>query len=107
MGKNDRFIAILIGLGIWTLVIFQFLEPKSVTAQNEPHTHDPHTHDPHTHEPHTHEPHTHEPHTHEEHKHRNFSLLDHVHSSSDISSLRKDMRRLIESCVVIEESISC
>ena len=87
MGKNDRFIAIVIGLGIWTLVIFQFLEPKSVTAQNEPHTH--------------------EPHTHEEHKHRNFSLLDHVHSSSDISSLRKDMRRLIESCVVIEESISC
>ena len=87
MGKNDRFIAIFIGLGIWTLVIFQFLEPKSVTAQ--------------------HEPHSHEPHTHEEHKHRNFSLLDHVHSSSDISSLRKDMRRLIESCVVIEESISC
>lgn len=87
MGKNDRLIAIFIGLGIWTLVIFQFLEPKSVTAQNEPHTH--------------------EPHTHEEHKHRNFSLLDHVHSSSDISSLRKDMRRLIESCVVIEESISC
>ena len=87
MGKNDRFIAIFIGLGIWTLVIFQLLEPKSVTAQNEPHTH--------------------EPHTHEEHKHRNFSLLDHVHSSSDISSLRKDMRRLIESCVVIEESISC
>ena len=87
MGKNDRFIAIFIGLGIWTLVIFQFLEPKSVTAQNEPHTH--------------------EPHTHKEHKHRNFSLLDHVHSSSDISSLRKDMRRLIESCVVIEESISC
>ena len=87
MGKNDRFIAIFIGLGIWTLVIFQFLEPKSVTAQNEQHTH--------------------EPHTHEEHKHRNFSLLDHVHSSSDISSLRKDMRRLIESCVVIEESISC
>ena len=87
MGKNDRFIAIFIGLGIWTLVIFQFLEPKSVTAQNEPHTH--------------------EPHTHEEHKHRNFSLLDHVHSSSDISSLRKDMRRLIESCLVIEESISC
>ena len=87
MGKNDRFIAIFIGLGIWTLVIFQFLEPKSVTAQNEPHRH--------------------EPHTHEEHKHRNFSLLDHVHSSSDISSLRKDMRRLIESCVVIEESISC
>ena len=82
MGKNDRFIAIFIGLGIWTLVIFQFLEPKSVTAQNEPHTH-------------------------EEHKHRNFSLLDHFHSSSDISSLRKDMRRLIESCVVIEESISC
>ena len=87
MGKNDRFIAIFIGLGIWTLVIFQFLEPKSITAQNEPHTY--------------------EPHTHEEHKHRNFSLLDHVHSSSDISSLRKDMRRLIESCVVIEESISC
>ena len=87
MRKNDRFIAIFIGLGIWTLVIFQFLEPKSVTAQNEPHTH--------------------EPHTHEKHKHRNFSLLDHVHSSSDISSLRKDMRRLIESCVVIEESISC
>ena len=87
MRKNDRFIAIFIGLGIWTLVIFQFLEPKSVTAQNEPHTH--------------------EPHTHEEHKHRNFSLLDHVYSSSDISSLRKDMRRLIESCVVIEESISC
>jgi len=87
MRKNDRFIAIFIGLGIWTLVIFQFLEPKSVTAQNEPHTY--------------------EPHTHEEHKHRNFSLLDHVHSSSDISSLRKDMRRLIESCVVIEESISC
>ena len=87
MGKNDRFIAIFIGLGIWTLVIFQFLEPKSVTAQNELHTH--------------------EPHTHEEHKHRNLSLLDHVHSSSDISSLRKDMRRLIESCVVIEESISC
>ena len=87
MRKNDRFIAIFIGLGIWTLVIFQFLEPKSVTAQHEPHTHDPHTH--------------------EEHKHRNFSLLDHVHSSSDISSLRKDMRRLIESCVVIEESISC
>ena len=87
MGKNDRFIAIFIGLGIWTLVIFQFLEPKSVTAQNEPHTL--------------------EPHTHEEHKHRNFSLLDHVHSSSDISSLRKDVRRLIESCVVIEESISC
>ena len=77
MGKNDRFIAIFIGLGIWTLVIFQFLEPKSVTAQNEPH------------------------------KHRNFSLLDHVSSSSDISSLRKDVRRLIESCVVIEESISC
>jgi len=87
MRKNDRFIAIFIGLGIWTLVIFQFLEPKSVTAQ--------------------HEPHTHELHTHEEHKHRNFSLLDHIHSSSDISSLRKDMRRLIESCVVIEESISC
>ena len=87
MGKNDRFIAIFIGLGIWTLVIFQFLEPKSVTAQ--------------------HEPHTHKPHTHEEHKHRDFSLLDHIHSSSDISSLRKDMRRLIESCVVIEESISC
>ena len=87
MRKNDRFIAIFIGLGIWTLVIFQFLEPKSVTAQ--------------------HEPHSHEPHTHEEHKHRNFSLLDHIHSSSDISSLRKDMRRLIESCVVIEESISC
>ena len=87
MRKNDRLIAIFIGLGIWTLVIFQFLEPKSITAQNEPHTH--------------------EPHTHEEHKHRNFSLLDHVHSSSDISSLRKDMRRLIESCVVIEESISC
>ena len=87
MRKNDRFIAIFIGLGIWTLVIFQFLEPKSVTAQ--------------------HEPHTHEPHTHEEHKHRNFSLLDHIHSSSDISSLRKDMRRLIESCVIIEESISC
>ena len=87
MRKNDRFIAIFIGLGIWTLVIFQFLEPKSVTAQ--------------------HEPHSHEQHTHEEHKHRNFSLLDHVHSSSDISSLRKDMRRLIESCVVIEESISC
>ena len=87
MRKNDRFIAIFIGLGIWTLVIFQFLEPKSVTAQ--------------------HEPHTHEPHTHEEHRHRNFSLLDHVHSSSDISSLRKDIRRLIESCVVIEESISC
>ena len=87
MGKNDRFIAIFIGLGIWTLVIFQFLEPKSVTAQNEPHTHEPHTHEPHT--------------------HRNFSLLDHVHSSSDISSLRKDMRRLIESCVVIEESIYC
>ena len=87
MRKNDRFIAIFIGLGIWTLVIFQFLEPKSVTAQ--------------------HEPHTHEPHTHEEHKHRNFSLLDHIHSSSDISSLRKDMRRFIESCVVIEESSSC
>ena len=87
MRKNDRFIAIFIGLGIWTLVIFQFLEPKSVTAQ--------------------HQPHTHEPHTHEEHKHRNFSLLDHIHSSSDISSLRRDMRRLIESCVVIEESISC
>ena len=87
MLKNDRFIAIFIGLGIWTLVIFQFLEPKSVTAQHEPHTHEPHTHD--------------------DHKHRNFSLLDHVHSSSDISSLRKDMRRLIESCVVIEESISC
>ena len=87
MCKNDRFIAIFIGLGIWTLVIFQFLESKSITAQ--------------------HEPHTHEPHTHEEHKHRNFSLLDHIHSSSDISSLRKDMRRLIESCVVIEESISC
>ena len=87
MRKNDRFIAIFIGLGIWTLVIFQFLEPKSVTAQ--------------------HEPHTHESHTHEEHKHRNFSLLDHIHSSSDISSLRKDMRRLIESCVVIEDSISC
>ena len=87
MRKNDRFIAIFIGLGIWTLVIFQFLEPKSVTAQ--------------------HEPHTHKSHTHEEHKHRNFSLLDHIHSSSDISSLRKDMRRLIESCVVIEESISC
>ena len=87
MGKNDRFVAIFIGLGIWTLVIFQFLEPKSVTAQ--------------------HEPHTHEHHTHEEHKHRNFSLLDHIHRSSDISSLRKDMRRLIESCVVIEESISC
>ena len=87
MRKNDRFIAIFIGLGIWTLVIFQFLEPKSVTAQ--------------------HEPHSHEPHTHEEHKHSNFSLLDHIHSSSDISSLRKDMRRLIESCVVIEESISC
>ena len=87
MRKNDRFIAIFIGLGIWTLVIFQFLEPKSVTAQHEPHSHAPHTH--------------------EEHKHRNFSLLDHVHSSSDISSLRKDMRRLIESCVVIEESISC
>ena len=87
MRKNDRFIAIFIGLGIWTLVIFQFLEPKSVTAQ--------------------HEPHTHESHTYEEHKHRNFSLLDHIHSSSDISSLRKDMRRLIESCVVIEESISC
>ena len=87
MSKNDRFIAIFIGLGIWTLVIFQFLEPKSVTAQ--------------------HEPHTHKSHTHEEHKHRNFSLLDHIHSSSDISSLRKDMRRLIESCVVIEESISC
>ena len=87
MRKNDRFIAIFIGLGIWTLVIFQFLEPKSVTAQHEPHTHEPHTHD--------------------EHKHRNFSLLDHIHSSSDISSLRKDMRRLIESCVVIEESISC
>ena len=87
MRKNDRFIAIFIGLGIWTLVIFQFLEPKSVTAQ--------------------HEPHPHEPHTHEEHNHRNFSLLDHIHSSSDISSLRKDMRRLIESCVVIEESISC
>ena len=87
MRKNDRFIAIFIGLGIWTLVIFQFLEPKSVTAQ--------------------HEPHTHKPHTHEEHKHRDFSLLDHIHSSSDISSLRKDMRRLIESCVVIEESISC
>ena len=87
MRKNDRFIAIFIGLGIWTLVIFQFLEPKSVTAQ--------------------HEPHTHKPHTHEEHKHRNFSLWDHIHSSSDISSLRKDMRRLIESCVVIEESISC
>ena len=87
MRKNDRFIAIFIDLGIWTLVIFQFLEPKSVTAQ--------------------HEPHTHKPHTHEEHKHRNYSLLDHIHSSSDISSLRKDMRRLIESCVVIEESISC
>ena len=87
MRKNDRFIAIFIGLGIWTLVIFQFLEPKSVTAQ--------------------HEPHTHKPHTHEEHKHSKFSLLDHIHSSSDISSLRKDMRRLIESCVVIEESISC
>ena len=87
MRKNDRFIAIFIGLGIWTLVIFQFLEPKSVTAQNEAHTH--------------------EPHTHEEHKHRNFSLLDHVHSSSEISSLRKNMRRLIESCVIIEESISC
>ena len=87
MRKNDRFIAIFIGLGIWTLVIFQFLEPKSVTAQ--------------------HEPHTHKPHTHEEHKHRNFSLLDHIHSSSDISSLRKDMRRLIESCAVIDESISC
>ena len=92
MRKNDRFIAIFIGLGIWTLVIFQFLEQKSVTAQNEPHTH---------------EPHTHESHTHEDHKHRNFSLLDHIHSSSDISSLRKDMRRLIESCVIIEESISC
>ena len=87
MRKNEHFIAIFIGLGIWTLVIFQFLEPKSVTAQHESHTHDPHTH--------------------EEHKHRNFSLLDHIHSSSDISSLRKDMRRLIESCVVIEESISC
>ena len=87
MRKNDRFIAIFIGLGIWTLVISQFLEPRSVTAQNESHTH--------------------EPHTHEEHKHRDFSLSDHVHSSSDISSLRKDMRRLIESCVVIEESISC
>ena len=44
MGKNDRFIAIFIGLGIWTLVIFQFLEPKSVTAQNEPHTHKEHNH---------------------------------------------------------------
>ena len=87
MRKNDRFIAIFIGLGIWTLVIFQFLEPKSVTAQ--------------------HKPHSHQQHTHEEHKHRNFSLLVHVHSSSDISSLRKDIRRLIESCVVIEESISC
>ena len=82
MRKNDRLIAIFIGLGIWTLVIFQFLEPKSVTAQ-------------------------HESHKHEEHEHSNFSLLDFIHSSSDISSLRKDMRRLIESCVVIEESISC
>ena len=42
MRKNDRFIAIFIGLGIWTLVIFQFLEPKSVTAQHEPHTHEEH-----------------------------------------------------------------
>ena len=87
MRKNDRFIAIFIGSGIWTLVIFQFLEPRSVTAQ--------------------HEQYTFKSHTHEKHKHRNFSLLDHIHSSSDISSLRKDMRRLIESCVVIEESISC
>ena len=39
MRKNDRFIAIFIGLGIWTLVIFQFLETKSITAQHEPHTH--------------------------------------------------------------------
>jgi len=82
MRKNDRFIAIFIGLGIWTLVIFQFLEPKSVIAH-------------------------HEGHTHEDHKHYNFSLLDHVHSSSEISSLRKDMRRLIEKCVIDEESISC
>ena len=49
MGKNDRFIAIFVGLGIWTLVVFQFLEPKSVTAQNEPHTHEPHTHEEHKH----------------------------------------------------------
>ena len=87
MRKNNPFIVIFIGLGIWTMVIFQILEPKYVTAQNESHTH--------------------EAHIHEEHRHLNFSLLDHVHSSSDISSLRKDMRRLIESCVVIEESISC
>ena len=82
MRKNDRFIAIFIGLGIWTLVIFQIFEPKSINAH-------------------------HEGHTHEAHKHNNFSLSDHVHSSSEISSLRKDMRRLIEKCVIDEESISC
>ena len=82
MRKNDHFISIFIGLGIWTLVIFQIFEPTSVTAH-------------------------HEGHTHKAHKHYNFALSDHVHSSSEISSLRKDMRRLIEKCVIDGDSISC
>jgi hypothetical protein len=82
MRKNDRFIAILIGLGIWTLILFQIFETNTVIAHHEGHKHDAH-------------------------KHYNFALSDHIHSSSEISSLRKDMRRLIEKCVIDEQTISC
>ena len=44
---------------------------------------------------------------HEGHKHSNLAVSDHSHSSSDIISLRKDVRRLIEKCHVDESVISC
>ena len=44
---------------------------------------------------------------HEGHKHSNLADSDHSHSSSDIISLRKDVRRLIEKCHVVESAISC
>ena len=77
MNKFDRCVFVSITFGIWAFVLTQFFVPTSATAH------------------------------HEGHKHSNFAFSDHSHSSSEITSLRKDMRRLIENCYVDEESISC
>ena len=77
MNKFDRCIFVFFGFSIWVFVLAQFFVPSFVVAH------------------------------HKGHKHSNLADSDHSHSSSDIISLRKDVRRLIEKCHVVESAISC